>query len=112
MIYRIVSNVCADARRRTSPEVPLLDDEDEEGRPRFTPGTEDRQFAQLELRDRLTKALAQLPEHMRELIAAYYFGERQYGELAEMMDMPLGTVKVQLHRAKRRLRELLETDQA
>ena len=108
-IYRIVQNVCADERRRGGPEM-SLDATDEEGRPLVTPGGADRQFADLELRDRLDKALARLPAKTRVLIAAYYFDERQYGELAAALGMPLGTVKIQLHRAKRRLRELLEEE--
>ena len=110
-IYRIVHNVCSDERRKGTPEVGILDEDDEEGRARFTPASEDRQFAQLEIRDQLDRALAQLPDRSRELVAAYYFGERQYEELAVMMNIPLGTVKIQLHRAKRRLREIMEADQ-
>jgi DNA-directed RNA polymerase specialized sigma24 family protein len=34
----------------------------------------------------------------------------KYEDLAEALDMPMGTVKTQLHRAKRRLRHLLETE--
>jgi RNA polymerase sigma-70 factor (ECF subfamily) len=32
-----------------------------------------------------------------------------YNEIAEMLGMPLGTVKVYLHRARRRVRETLRT---
>jgi DNA-directed RNA polymerase specialized sigma24 family protein len=34
----------------------------------------------------------------------------QYDELAEALQLPLGTVKTQLYRAKQQLRRLLETD--
>jgi RNA polymerase sigma-70 factor (ECF subfamily) len=67
----------------------------------------DKQFDNIELLDRLNKAVAQLPEQAQLLISAHYFGGRQYEEIAEDLQMPLGTVKAQLHRAKRRLRELL-----
>jgi RNA polymerase sigma-70 factor (ECF subfamily) len=102
-IYRIVQNVCSQARSRRAPEV-SLDDRD---RPK-EPALVDAAFADLELRDRLQKALAQLPDHYRFLIAAHYLEGIQYEALAEMLDVPLGTVKTHLYRAKRQLRELLE----
>ena len=62
-----------------------------------------------ELRDRLEKAIAQLPDQYRVLIAAHYLEGVQYEALAESLDIPLGTVKTHLYRAKKRLRELLDT---
>ena len=62
----------------------------------------------MELRDRLDKALAQLPDNYRFLVAAHYLEGVQYDALAEALDLPIGTVKTHLYRAKRRLRELLE----
>lgn len=74
--------------------------------------TADRAFGDLELRDRVEKALAQLPPHLRFLVSAHYLGGKKYEELAEALNMPVGTVKTHLFRAKRRLRELLETELA
>jgi RNA polymerase sigma-70 factor, ECF subfamily len=105
-IYRIVANVCSEARGRHSPEVPI--DAGREDRPRVELGASDGAFADMELRDRLNKALAQLPEHYRFLVAAHYLDGIQYEALAEALGVPLGTVKTHLYRAKRRLRELLE----
>jgi RNA polymerase sigma-70 factor (ECF subfamily) len=106
-IYRIVQNVCSEARgRRRHAEVPLESGRDES--PRREPGRPDAAFAELELRDRLEKAVAQLPENYRLLIAAHYMKGVQYEALAEALGIPLGTVKTHLHRAKRRLRELLD----
>lgn len=99
-IYRIVSNVCLQARtagRRTSPPASA----------RPEPGAHDASFADLELRDRLEKAMEQLPENYRLVIAAHYLQGVQYEALAETLDIPVGTVKTHLHRAKKRLRELL-----
>jgi RNA polymerase sigma-70 factor (ECF subfamily) len=105
-IYRIVQNVCSEARSRRAPDVSL--DQDETGR-RFDRGAADGAFGDLELRDRLEKAIARLPETERLLIAAHYLAGVQYEALAESMNIPLGTVKTHLYRAKRRLRELLDT---
>jgi RNA polymerase sigma-70 factor (ECF subfamily) len=103
-IYRIVMNVCAQARSRPRAEVPIERGPDR--RP-LDPGGPDAAFADLELRDRLDKAIAQLPEHYRFLIAAHHLRGVQYEALAEALDIPLGTVKTHLHRAKRQLRVLL-----
>jgi RNA polymerase sigma-70 factor (ECF subfamily) len=105
-IFRIVQNVCSQARARRVPELPL--ERDGETGPRYEPGRTDAAFGEIELRDRLEKAIAQLPENYRLLIAAHYLKGVQYEALAETLDIPLGTVKTHLHRAKRRLRELLE----
>ena len=106
-IYRIVQNVCREARVRSRPTVSF--EADREDGPRREYGKADAAFAELELRDRLEKAIAQLPENYRLLIAAHYMQGVQYEALAEALDIPLGTVKTHLHRAKRRLRELLES---
>ena len=74
------------------------------------PSVPDRQFGDLELRDRLEKAIARLPANYRLLVAAHYLRGIQYEELAEALQLPLGTVKTQLHRAKQQLRRLLETE--
>ncbi len=105
-IYRIVVNVCTQDRGRGMPPL-SLDDADARV---STPAAVDRHAENLELRDRLEKAIAQLPAQYRLLIAAHYLRGVQYEELAEAMGLPLGTVKTQLHRAKRQLRVLLETD--
>jgi RNA polymerase sigma-70 factor (ECF subfamily) len=105
-IYRIVANVCLQERGRRPPPQSLDDDRDG----RRAPGAPDRRFSDLELRDRLEKAIARLPPHQRLLVAAHYLDGVQYEDLAEALHLPLGTVKTHLYRAKRQLRRLLETD--
>ena len=104
-IYRIVQNVCSQARARRRPERSL---EGRDGTPILEPRSSDQSFGDLELRDRLEKAIARLPENYRLLIAAHYLRGVQYEALAEALNMPVGTVKTHLFRAKRQLRELLE----
>jgi RNA polymerase sigma-70 factor, ECF subfamily len=105
-IYRIVVNVCVQDRGRDMSAVSI----DDANARVSTPVAADRHAHDLEVRDRLEKAIAQLPAQYRLLIAAHYLRGVQYEELAEAMNLPLGTVKTQLHRAKRQLRQLLETD--
>ena len=102
-IYRIVANVCV--QDHTRPAVALAFDPVV-----VDPSVPDRQLGDLELRDRLEKAIARLPANYRLLVAAHYLRGIQYEELAEALQLPLGTVKTQLHRAKQQLRRLLETE--
>lgn len=105
-IYRIVANVCAqEAARRPAPA--SLDDD--RVRPPV-PAAADRQFSDFELRERLEKAIARLPPNQRLLVAAHYLEGIQYEDLAEALDIPMGTVKTHLYRAKQQLRRMLETD--
>jgi len=106
-IYRIVANVCAQDQARREAMV-SLDDDRVSGR--STPSVLDRGFGDLELRDRLEKAIVRLPTNYRLLIAAHYLDGVRYEELAEALQLPLGTVKTQLYRAKQRLRQVLETE--
>jgi len=106
-IYRIAINVCGQEKERSAASRPpvSLDDPDARMKP---PSTTDRSFHDFELRDRLEKAIRQLPAQYRVLIAAHYLEGVQYEDLVVAMNMPLGTVKTQLHRAKRQLRQILE----
>src|SRR6059036_77096 len=105
-IYRIVANVCLQDHTRPAP----LSLDDERMRARATRSESDRQFGDLELRDQLEKAIARQPPNYRLLIATHYLDGVQYEDLAEALQLPLGTVKTQLFRAKQQLRRLLETE--
>jgi RNA polymerase sigma-70 factor, ECF subfamily len=106
-IFRIVLNLLSQEahRRRGSREVALNTD-----LPAHEPRVHDRSTSDFELRERLEKAMAQLPANYRLLIAAHYLNDVKYEDLAEALDIPIGTVKTHLHRAKRQLRTLLDTD--
>jgi RNA polymerase sigma-70 factor (ECF subfamily) len=106
-IYRIVRNVCSESSTRLHVMV-SIDERTEDGRLRYEPSAADRAFSDLERRDLLEKAITRLPVDQRFLISAHYFGGQQYHELADILEMPMGTVKTLLHRAKQRLREMIE----
>ena len=107
-LYRIVANVCAQDAGRPVPV--SIDDERVRARVTASTAARDQQFGDLELRDRLEKAIARLPGNYRLLIAAHYLDGMRYEDLADALQLPLGTVKTQLHRAKQQLRRLLETE--
>jgi len=64
-----------------------------------------------ELRSYLHKAIEELDENYRLLISLRYQSELSYEEIANTLNLPLGTVKTGLFRAKEKLRLALETYQ-
>ena len=57
----------------------------------------------------LRTAVERLAPMYQQLIQARYFDELKYEEIAEKFDLPLGTLKAQLFRAKAQLHEVLST---
>lgn len=108
-IYRIVANLLAQERPdlATVSLDATFDDSDE---PRVQPGADDRAFGDMMLRDRLDKAIRRLPVPYQVLVNGHYLKGLRYEDLAEALNLPLGTVKTHLHRAKRQLRHLLVTE--
>ncbi len=61
--------------------------------------------------ERLQQAMDRLPPKHRTMLAMFYFEDIPYREIAEQLDMPIGTVMSRLARAKSRLRtELFKID--
>ena len=71
-------------------------------RPRPRPG---RAAELAELRGQVRDAVDQLPELLRQVVVLSYFQGLRYQEIAEALDIPLGTVKSRLHAAVARLCE-------
>ena len=55
---------------------------------------------------RVVDAIAELPDAEREVVLLYAWEELSYDEIAVALDVPVGTVRSRLNRARRRLREL------
>jgi RNA polymerase sigma-70 factor (ECF subfamily) len=68
-------------------------------------------LAASELRDQVRQALEQLEEHYRLVLTLYYFEDLKYTDIAEILDIPLNTVKSHIRRGKERLVTLLETQE-
>ncbi|GIJ58430.1 RNA polymerase sigma factor [Virgisporangium aurantiacum] len=58
-------------------------------------------------RAQLAAAIERLPEHHREIIALAFVAELSQPEIAEVLGVPVGTVKSRLHRARRDLAQLI-----
>lgn len=104
-LFTILHNVHANAARRynTSPVmVPLLDEN-------LAPATRATQVEELEAAD-LRAALARLSDDQRQVILMVGMEQMRYEEVAQVLEIPIGTVMSRLHRARERLRELLAAD--
>jgi RNA polymerase sigma-70 factor (ECF subfamily) len=58
-------------------------------------------------RERLAAALADLPEEFRLVVLMFYFEDLSYQEIAEQLQIPIGTVMSRLSRGKGHLRKRL-----
>ena len=56
---------------------------------------------------RVRTALAALPEAQRALIELGFYGERSHAELADLLQLPLGTVKTRIRAGLQKLRDTL-----
>ncbi len=58
----------------------------------------------------LWEAVARLPEKLRTPVHLYYAEGYSTEEIAGLLDIPVATVRTRLHRARRKLKDLLEGD--
>ena len=59
-------------------------------------------------REEVRRAVARLPEPMREVVELGVFQELPYAEVAEILEIPVGTVKSRMYNAIRKLKEMLD----
>lgn len=62
-----------------------------------------------EVRELVRGVVAELPDHLKEVLLLAYFQRLAYKEIAEMLGIPLGTVKSRLHAAVGTFAELWKT---
>lgn len=118
-LYRLVVNLGRDELRRRGRQVPVIPPiaGDEDGDPVTDVADDDRwadpvlALDSRELRDQVRKALAQLEEHYRLVLTLYYFDDMKYTDIAEVLNIPLNTVKSHIRRGKERLAALLQAQE-
>ncbi len=112
--YRIVKNLYIDLVRRRprqrveSLDVPIDTGEGPMARERPDPAADvERAVAARTVDRRVQVALLALPPELRAVVVLADLEGYGYEEIAAMLDVPLGTVKSRLHRARRALRDRL-----
>jgi RNA polymerase sigma-70 factor, ECF subfamily len=111
-LHRLTVNVVLMRLRRTKPiSVPLdemVEGDNEESTPRHEIGGPDLQLTGLVDRVTLEAAIEQLPEGYKQMFILHDVQGFQHREIAEILGSSIGTSKSQLHKARKRLRELLQ----
>ncbi len=112
-LTRIAINTCLDELRRRRREAVV--DEEPDGDDEISPlervpdddaGPEARSMQRQAVAS-LTAHEATLPPRQREIFRLRFYAEMELGEIATALDVHIGTVKTQLHRAVHRLRKEL-----
>ena len=109
-LFTIAANKARDALRSRArrPEVPLdahVGSSDEESGQTFRDFMVDNAADPVgslesgEEREQVRSVLNRMPEHYREVLVLSYFHQFPYKEIADILNVPLGTVKSRLHSA-------------
>jgi len=113
-LFRIAGNAAIDHLRKKRPKMVPLEVPDHEGQGRLSSpeySTSDLDpygmLRNVERGKAISEAIAELPLEFRELIALRHFAGLSYEEIAEVKEMPLGTVKNKLFRARAVLKDRL-----
>jgi RNA polymerase sigma-70 factor (ECF subfamily) len=113
-LYRIVTNLYIDLLRRRpktrvqSLDEPIATNEGQMAREQPDPAADVERAALDKMVDRrLQDALLGLREDLRMVVVLADVEGYPYEEIAEMMGVPIGTIKSRLHRARRALRDRL-----
>jgi RNA polymerase sigma-70 factor (ECF subfamily) len=110
-LYRIAFNLAATQRRRRRPNVSVEHVRETHG---MEPtDCEDGPAEKLEQNDRcrqVRQAISQLSEEHRSVLVLREMDGCCYETIAEILELPVGTVRSRLHRARMQLREQLKEE--
>ncbi|HOZ47804.1 MAG TPA: RNA polymerase sigma factor [Candidatus Hydrogenedentes bacterium] len=102
-MYRVTCSVCLTEinRRRRRGEVELQPQH-------AAKAAEDPDVS--DMPELIRHCVTKLPDHYAAVITLYYLRQVSYEEIAEVMQIPMGTLKTWMHRARKRLREIVEEE--
>ena len=118
-LLKCANNLCIDLLRRRRFQVPLTMGDTEEIETLAHHQREGTAFdssnlspeelyIRQERQQLVQQAVAQLPLHFRTVVIMREINELSFEEIAETLNQPVGTVKSNMFRAKKRLRDVLE----
>lgn len=109
-LFRMAMNRVRDHVRKEKRRPEELEALDQDGAHHNGPAMEQRSDpADLE---RLRTALGKLTETDREVMELRHHGQMSFKDIADLLDEPMGTLLARHHRALRKLKELMEHDEA
>lgn len=108
-IYRIAHNETMSwfRKRTVRPEGHLVADGDDRISEMFSGDDAEDAFDQKIDADLLNAALLKLPAQYREVLVLRYFEGYGYQEISDILQIPIGSVATLIHRAKKKLKELV-----
>ncbi len=112
-LFRIARNAAIDEIRKrrlvtVSLDAPVEFDDGSTGREVESMGLDPQDsYLGLEFADRVSTAVNELPEKYREPIVLRHAADLSYQEIAEALELPIGTVKTRIFRARDALRKSL-----
>jgi RNA polymerase sigma-70 factor (ECF subfamily) len=117
-LFRIAVNLTLSHRRTQSrrPTLALRQFDDDQGR-NYEPAANNpsndpsERARQVELHQRLEAALDRLDDEFRAAVVLRDVEELDYAAIADILDVPVGTVKSRIHRGRTMLREMLEQEE-
>lgn len=113
-LYKIATNHCIDFIRKRRLSTYSLDEDyelEEDSIQREIPDWSklpDRELFEKQRNEIIHQAINSLPEHYRKVIIMRHFEEKSYEEIAKELKLPIGTVKVQIFRARELLYKKLK----
>jgi len=114
-LFKIAQDTTLDAlRRKTLPTVsldPAADESPDHRKDWEDTGAvpPDQRVERTDLAKAIEAAMDELPPRYREIIALRYQEGLAYQEIAEILELPMGTVKTHIHRARHAMADILRT---
>ncbi|HRI88744.1 MAG TPA: RNA polymerase sigma factor [Candidatus Hydrogenedentes bacterium] len=103
-LYRVTCSVCLtelDKRKRRR-EVELTNSYEDQLATAPVPSSDTPEL--------IRRCVSKLPDRYATIVSMYYLQDISYDEIARTMDVPMGTLKTWMHRARLRLRTLVESE--
>lgn len=112
-LFRIATNVALRHLARKPNDVLLGDEGPEERATGFEPGISDaeqpeRTAMAAQIADTVQKAVAKLQPQLVEALVLYEVENKSYAEIAAMLDIPIGTVRTRIFRAREHIAKRLK----
>ncbi len=103
-LYRVTCSVCLTElnKRKKRAEVEL--------QPNTPVGSVETKVSEQELAEKIRKCVTYLPDRYATVLTLYYLNGVAYEEIAEILDIPVGTLKTWMFRARKQLRKIVEKE--
>jgi len=103
-LYTIAHNQTIDFFRKNKQEYEYFDDR-HAAKDDFV-----EEYEKKKKMEKIDQALAKMPVLDRELVILFHREENSYQEISEILKIPITTIKTRLHRARKKLRDMVSTN--